>query len=256
VPRPAALTHPERSRIIAQYTAGTSVNSLAKAHGCSWDVIADILREQGVFRGHRHRRGFSPEQEDDIVRRYQEGARVGHLAKEYGSSYPPINKLLKERGVFEPGRLRVGARYNKQQLRDMVQEYNEGASIYAIARRFGGSPNGVWKVLRSQGVQFRDNAWHGGRVREYGGKYIGVYIDKDDPMMVMARSTGYVLEHRLVMARALGRPLTRKETVHHINGDTTDNAPENLQLRNGNHGKGAQFVCLDCGSHNVGPVPI
>jgi Mor family transcriptional regulator len=256
VPRPSPISLPERSRIVARYTAGASVNSLAQDYGCSWTAIANIVREQGVFRGHKHRGGFTRQEEDDIVRRYGEGVRAGVLAREYGCSYQPINRILKERGAFESNRLRVGTRYNKQQVRDMVREYNEGSSIYAVARRFGGSPNGVWKVLRAHGVKFRDNAWQGGRVREYGGKYVGVYIAKNDPLISMARSTGYVLEHRLVMARQLGRPLTSKETVHHINGDTLDNRPENLQLRNGNHGKGAKFVCLDCGSHNVAASEI
>ena len=43
-------------------------------------------------------------------------------------------------------------------------------------------------------------------------------------------------QHILVMEQMLGRPLTKEEVVHHINGVRDDNAPENLFLcRNRSH---------------------
>lgn len=87
------------------------------------------------------------------------------------------------------------------------------------------------------------------------------YIDGHGYVMLIPpgsgpRSERRVLEHRAVMAAHLGRPLERTETVHHVNGDKTDNRIENLQLRSGRHGRGARFACLDCGSHNVGAIPL
>lgn len=89
--------------------------------------------------------------------------------------------------------------------------------------------------------------WKGGRIKTSTG-YIDQWVGKDYPG---ASSQGYVKEHRYIMEQELGRSLEKSETVHHINGDRTDNRLENLQLRNGLHGKGASFMCIDCGSNNI-----
>lgn len=85
--------------------------------------------------------------------------------------------------------------------------------------------------------------------------YVLVRVQLDHPQ-ASPKSNGWVLEHRLVMADLMGRPLRPHETVHHIDGNRTNNDPSNLQLRQGKHGHGSVVVCLDCGSHNVGFAAI
>lgn len=71
----------------------------------------------------------------------------------------------------------------------------------------------------------RSPRWKGGRhVTKRGYVYV---LAPEHPHRVRGC---YVLEHRLVMEKMIGRYLLREEVVHHINGVRNDNRPENLKL--------------------------
>ena len=94
-------------------------------------------------------------------------------------------------------------------------------------RLIGGKPERIrCAVCVRKGTQ--NIRWKGGRINLSG--YVLVYIPDDSPFCSMRQKNRYVLEHRLVMAKHLGRCLQTGEIVHHKNGIRSDNRQENLEL--------------------------
>ncbi|SRR6266568_1139126 len=81
-------------------------------------------------------------------------------------------------------------------------------------------------VIMAEKSRGNQNAWKTGRTKS-GNGYVFIVVGRAHPM---ADKVGRALEHRIVMAAAIGRVLGPKETVHHINGRPDDNRIENLIL--------------------------
>jgi hypothetical protein len=243
-----------------------SLNQIAAKTGRVSGVIYTVLLRQGVEMrnrsGRRKLRELTKRQRTSAVRRYESGESIPSIARDFACSTTLVAMTLDAAGVE---RRKIGQqpwKPTKKELAQLFDLYNSGVRVYGISRALGHGGTTIERVMREHGIEPdkgplkgpRAPGWAGGRVQL--GKYTAVWIPDDDPMAEMRVTDRYVLEHRLVMARSLGRPLTKHETVHHINGDPVDNRIENLQLRTGRHGKGVVHECADCGSRNIREVHL
>ena len=80
--------------------------------------------------------------------------------------------------------------------------------------------------LRHGGMERRKTIW----------KTTRGYLYEYAPGHPGANKDNMVLQHRLVMSRAMGRPLHPWEDVHHKNGKRSDNRLENLEVLDGRAG--------------------
>lgn len=192
-----------------------------------------------------------------IAAEYAEGARTGDLAEKYGHNRKTITQIASRMGCkmrhqhYMSGRPKMSTDELHEQvmaLRSSGMSQQKIGGVVGVSQVVVGRILAkIWLPRRETIRRERHGNWKGGVVSTPHG-YTAV---SDGEFLEMRDMQGYTLEHRLVMARHLGRALTKTETVHHINGDRKDNRVENLQLRRGKHGKGAVFVCACCGSTDI-----
>lgn len=211
--------------------------------------------------------------DDELAVSYGRLRSAQKVALEHGVGVTTVNRALARLGIPRTGLAEYRATMGREKTEpyvgvykgsdeEILRWYSEGMSMRDIAKRIGRSAHVVARRVRKAGIARPFHAsgpehsmWRGGRL-DAGQGYFRVWVAEDDPMASMRNHQGYVLEHRLSMARKLGRPLTDSETVHHIDGDKSNNAPDNLQLRQGRHGKHVVMCCLACGSFNIGHVKL
>jgi len=133
--------------------------------------------------------------------------------------------------------------------------YRRASTMRINARTFcsKGCRNRVYRNEGPRGpnpkLQGQNNpAWRGGvTFFKTHGNYTGVrYVRAPEWAKPMARSDGYIMEHRLVMAAWMGRLLSRAEVVNHIDHNPSNNARSNLELwpTNGDHKRGEFGRCV------------
>lgn len=251
-------------QIVALYQENHSAYVTARALGIGSTTVERVLTKHQVPRPGlakwREKATKFRGQEIEIKEAYESGLTLAQLRGRFGeaSDYALKHAIRRAGGVLRDNPAPLTKAGEVEKIRSLHQS---GMSQMAISIAIGRSQSFVGRTMRRNGIKAHrphgktHSMWRGGRYKDASG-YIRAWVAADDPMACMALSTGHVLEHRLVMARKLGRPLLISETVHHLDGDRANNHPDNLQLRQGKHGKGTVMCCRDCGSFNVAATSI
>jgi hypothetical protein len=173
---------------------------------------------------------------------YIDEGSVSRASKKVGMTHKTFVKSLKFHGIPVLGRQ---SKY--LELRDkewLKRRYiDEKKSVGQIALEIGATVGAVHSAIRWLGIELRKTRvglsirfpegrfgkdspkWKGG-IRHTTAGYVYIYM----PDHLNSTSEGYIMEHRLVMEKHVGRYLKKEELVHHVNGIKDDNRIENLEL--------------------------
>ncbi len=148
---------------------------------------------------------------------------IGGFIKVYLFDSPLINQMgNKYTKIFVCDKETLSKMYEDKQMtqREIANELRVSQKV-------------IWRMMRDYGIKARIPK---NTKQERSGK--GYYCDQGYKYIKLpdhpnAQKNGYVAEHIFIASNKLGRPInTKKEIVHHIDGNKGNNVPENLFISN------------------------
>lgn len=117
----------------------------------------------------------------------------------------------------------------EHKIHSICEMYKDGVSLRKIAAVHKVSHESIRQLLTNHKIfrEYHHKQLAVGQKRVSKDGYIHIYVGLG---VIGATKGGWILEHRLVMQRQLGRPLQSWEIVHHKDRNKANNEPDNLEV--------------------------
>lgn len=207
---------------------------------------------------------------DEIVTMYNQGMPAAQIAEILGSEEWQSYWISQTGKTWKPHRQSVVVelrkagcvmRHGREKMtrskglekpwphRWMVQWYNSGFGIEDIARflssrqwqaywklktglEYFPTAQVIYRIVKKCGAMMRGKGFQGDKNPKWKPSRLisNGYILVQSPCHPNRNKHGYVFEHRLMMEQKIGRYLLNTEVVHHIDGNRSNNSPDNLEV--------------------------
>lgn len=153
--------------IIAAYTAGASINAVAKTLGHSPNTVSAVLHANGIPIVNRRKGGHSTipaATRAAVIAAVRDGATNTRAARDNRISITTVKKIWRESGEVRTVEVQREWAVTPTQRAEIIAAYQAGMTVPDIAKRMHLAKSTTRRILTLAGVQLRDD--RAGRPRE------------------------------------------------------------------------------------------